>query len=123
MQGIRNSPQVTKGTFQFPKNGLAGVVKYKFPTSGEWEVSFMTCGEFLIPCTRGFAARAGISPSLQISMMGLAHLPRDNLQFDNFLIIIASNSFFTSNSFWTLENCKNLIFKVNVLCQKSAESF
>ncbi len=33
---------------------------------------FVTRGEFPIPCTRGSAARAGIGPSLQISMMGLA---------------------------------------------------
>ena len=26
--GIENSQQVTKGTFQFPMNGLAGVMKY-----------------------------------------------------------------------------------------------
>ena len=35
----------------------------------------MIHGEFPIPCTRGFAACAGIGPSLQISMMGLAHFP------------------------------------------------
>ena len=40
--GIENSPQVTKGNFQFSTNGLAGVVKYKFPKSGE-----AASGEFL----------------------------------------------------------------------------
>ena len=49
-----------------------------------WEVPFVTCGEFLIPCTRGFAARAGIIPSLQIRMMGLAQsLTNPNNYFDN----------------------------------------
>ena len=36
VHGIENSQQVTKGTSQFPKNGLAGVMKYKF------------CGEFVV---------------------------------------------------------------------------
>ena len=39
---IENSPRVTKGLSQFPKNGLAGVVKWKFPKSGE-----AASGEFL----------------------------------------------------------------------------
>ena len=39
---------------------------------GNWEVPFVTCWEFSIPCTRGFAARAGIIPSLNLSLMGLA---------------------------------------------------
>ena len=42
------------------------------PFVGNWEVPFVNRGEFPIPCTRGFAARAGIGPSLQISMIGLA---------------------------------------------------
>ena len=42
------------------------------PFVGNWEVPFVIRWEFPIPCTRGFAARAGIGPSLQISMMGLA---------------------------------------------------
>ena len=42
VHGIENSPRVTKGTSQFPTNGLAGVVKQKFPTSGA-----AASGEFL----------------------------------------------------------------------------
>ena len=45
------------------------------------------------------------------------HLRIDNLLSNNFLIKI------TSNSFWSLKNCKNPILKVNFICQKSAESF
>ena len=52
---------------------------------GNWEVPFVTRGEFLIPRTRGFAARAGISPSLQISMMGLAHFLE---LFSHFLTVL-----------------------------------
>ena len=47
------------------------------PFVGNWEVPFVTRGEFIIPCTRGFAARAGIIPFLHLSMMGLAQsLPK-----------------------------------------------
>jgi hypothetical protein len=59
------------------------------PFLGSWEVPFVTRGEFLIPCTRGFAARAGIIPSRQIRMKGLAQSLMTNLiilgnHFDNF---------------------------------------
>ena len=46
----------------------------------------MTCWEFSIPCTRGFAARAGIMPSLNLSLMGLAQfLNHDDKGIDQFL--------------------------------------
>ena len=46
----------------------------------------MTRGEILIPCTRGFAARAGIIPSLKIRMMGLAHFLHDVPNFEKDLL-------------------------------------
>ena len=42
VSGTKNSPLVTKGITQFPTHGLAVVVKYKFPKSGE-----AASGEFI----------------------------------------------------------------------------
>ena len=45
VHGIENSQQVTKGTSQFPKNGLAGVMKYEIPherRSREWGIYILS---------------------------------------------------------------------------------
>ena len=74
VHGIENSQQVTKGTSQFPKNGLAGVMKYKIPherRSREWGIYILSqllshewgIGKYL-------EWRVGNLPSLYLSLMG-----------------------------------------------------
>jgi hypothetical protein len=63
------------------------------PFLENWELPFVTLGEFSIPSTHGFATRAGIISSLQISMKGLAQLVNllnavyfNLTQFDEYVI-------------------------------------
>ena len=84
VHGIENSQQVTKGTSQFPKNGLAGVMKYKIPherRSREWGIYILSqllshewgIGKYL-------EWRVGNLPSLYLSLMGFT-LPLTKWKF------------------------------------------
>ena len=124
-----NSSLVTHGTFPLPHSWLSSCDKIKIPhsrlrrswgifisprlLSHSWGIGkylSWLVGNFIIPCTRGFAARAGIIPSLQIRMMGLAQ-SFSQKQFSwlkmlwiigFFINIVEEKSFLGENEKWVL---------------------
>ena len=95
---------VTQGTSQFPTYGLAVVVKKEFlpleaslryasrgrnsfsttpakPCVGNWDVPFVTCGEFKIPTTHGFATRGRNFPVPSPPPKGIGPFPWKNLMW------------------------------------------